>query len=145
MLCDHLLNFFPFASLSLAYHICSETLVEMDHQGRILDVYCHGLLSDGTQYQSESLPMTTTAISEDARDDSSDLIIGMFALPNNENQVPSTEDTPHQRHWWTKGHLNLSSSSPSDTDTKRMTLLTTANGFDVHNCLIPTSSIPKKQ
>lgn len=141
MLCDHLLNFSPFASFSL---VNSETLVEMDHQGRILDVYYHGVLSDGTQYQSESLPMTTTAISEDARDDSIDLGIGMFAVPNKENQVPSTEDTPHQRHGWTKGHLKLPSSS-SDTETKRMTLLTTAKGFDVHNCLVPTSAIPKKQ
>ena len=100
--------------------VTSETLVEMNERGEILNVSWHGVLSDGTSYQSAPLPLTKD--DENTTDKLNDNRIGTVAQGD---WVPEESETPHQTKWWTKTHL--------DNET---TLLTTAKGYDVHNCLV---------
>lgn len=94
----------------------SETLVSMNKTDQILDVRWHGVLNDGTTYESSSLPFSC---------DTSDETDGSIGTLSQGDWVPKEEDTPHNTRWWTKAHLDDES-----------TLLTTAKGYDVHNCIV---------
>ena len=91
----------------------SEALVELNSRGEILDVRCHGVLSNGTRYETKPLPLDA---------EHGETTIGTLA---SEVQAPSDGG----KLWWTKAQL--------DDDSF---LLTTAKGYDVTNCLIKKES-----
>ena len=82
--------------------------------GNILDIRCHGVLSDGSLYETESLAIGNT--------DCHTKIVGKLATGSD---VPNKDDTPHHTRWWTKALFRNQDSC----------LLTTAKGYDVHNII----------
>jgi len=96
----------------------SETLVEMDSEGKIQNVYWHGVLSDGSKYESTPLPLHYRKEEE--------IRVGNLS---HEDWAPSADETPHNTRWWTKAHLRVDDRSMS-------TLVTTAKGFEVHNAIV---------
>lgn len=87
-------------------------LVELNSSGQIQNVRWHGVLSDGTTYESDSLPLTSTGAE----------IIGTLAHVDG---VPTKDETPHHARWWTKAHLD-----------ETWSLITTAKGYDVTNHVV---------
>ena len=78
----------------------SEVLIKQRcDTGAVLDAYCHGTLSDGTAYQSESIDFSGTSL----RDDSgSGLAVGTLASGP---LVPNQDNSPHGGPWWTQAAL----------------------------------------
>ena len=77
----------------------SEVLIEQCcSSGVILDAYCHGVLSDGTAYESEHI------FGGDARADSSILGLTVGTLASG-SVVPSQDQSPHHGPWWTQAAL----------------------------------------
>lgn len=107
---------------SLTFYLAcffSETLVEIDEKGNVLNVYWHGILNDGTAFQSSPLPLTKN------EEDNTGLGFEAIGTVAQGHWVPKEHETPHETKWWTKAHLD-----------DRSTLLTTARGYEVHNCLV---------
>jgi hypothetical protein len=66
----------------------SEVLIELDAQQTIQSVKYHGVLSDGSEYETINLI-----------DDADATPVGQIAP---DSLVPSETDSPHQGPWWTK-------------------------------------------
>ena len=92
----------------------------MNEGGEILKVSWHGVLSDGTTYKSVPLPLT-----KDEEGRTGTMNGGIIGTIAQGDWVPQEHEAPHQTKWWTKTHLDDGS-----------TLLTTAKGYEVHNCIV---------
>ena len=88
----------------------------MDQAGQIWEVYWHGVLNDGTAYESSSLPLTKD------EEDSNSITVAMVA---HGDWVLKEDEIPHSTKWWTKAHLD-----------HQTTLVTTAKAYEVHNCIV---------
>jgi hypothetical protein len=96
----------------------SEVLLTQDvDTGDIVRVICHGILSDGTMYETKPLPW---------RDfDTSESHLGVGCLARRNSHIPSEKDSPHKGRWWTRASF-LDGSH----------LLTTGEAYDVWNYII---------
>lgn len=76
----------------------SEVLIQQCNvSGSVLDAYCHGTLSDGTNYRSQSLDFSAaTTVFADG------LEVGTLASGK---LVPSESESPHGGPWWTQAAL----------------------------------------
>jgi hypothetical protein len=99
----------------------SEVIIEQCSQsGKVLDAYCHGTLSDGTDYRTEGLEFDSAARGPQ---DSDDLVVGTLASGP---LVPDESESPHAGPWWTRAVL-----SPDGS-----TLLTAGKGFEKWNRIL---------
>ncbi|CAB9526918.1 expressed unknown protein (Partial), partial [Seminavis robusta] len=87
----------------------AETLVTIDSEGRLQDVRWHGVLCDGTAYETENLLESSSCAPS----------VGYLA---DGDWLPDQDGTPHETPWWAKAHLADGS-----------ILLSTAKGYDVSN------------
>ncbi|CAB9524065.1 expressed unknown protein [Seminavis robusta] len=87
----------------------AETLVTIDNEGRLQDVRWHGVLCDGTLYETENLLSSSSCAPS----------VGYLA---DGDWLPDQDGTPHETPWWTKALMADGS-----------VLLSTAKGYDVSN------------
>jgi hypothetical protein len=108
----------------------SEVLIEQcTKSGRILDAYCHGTLSDGTKYRTQSLDFSDSESSSSSQKEKSlSLVVGELASGSG---VPAEKDSPHGRPWWTRAAF-----VSDNGEDARSYLLTSGEGFESWNRLI---------
>jgi hypothetical protein len=119
----------------------TEVLIELDraHENDLLDVRYHGVLSDGTAYETDnflSLSVTPTVLYPKGgdsllKDDSSPPlpVVGQVAPSG---WVPPADQSPHSgSQWWTKAILKDGSY-----------VFQAAEGFDRWNLVVSPSSFP---
>jgi hypothetical protein len=100
---------------------CSET-------GKILSVYSHGTLSDGTVYETRELDLnngattTPSSFSSLSTTADADLVVGRLASGP---LVPNKANSPHGEPWWTRAAFRDGSY-----------LLTAGEGYNVWNLIV---------
>lgn len=93
----------------------SEILIEQcPTTGTVVRAFAHGVLSDGTEY--ETLPLAFGASLTQAEQ------FGQLAS----GEAPASKDTPHGQPWWRRAVL-----------TDGSLLLSSGQGYDATNCLLP--------
>jgi hypothetical protein len=77
-------------------HAVSEVLLtQCLETGQIEEAFCHGVLSDGSPYESKPLSWHET-------EDNEELVVGCLAQGGN---TPTEDESPHQGPWWTRAAL----------------------------------------
>lgn len=107
-------------------HAVSEVLIHLcGKTGEVLDAYCHGTLSDGTRYQTESLDFTTKNFGHSQSTDA--FTVGTLAAGY--SCIPSVEGRPSDAMpWWTRAEL-----SPECEGDAKKYLLASGEKFKVWN------------
>uniref|UniRef100_A0A7S4S497 Uncharacterized protein n=1 Tax=Ditylum brightwellii TaxID=49249 RepID=A0A7S4S497_9STRA len=137
MLLWYILNIHIHTHTQCMIHTYSEVLIrQCTRTGTILDVSCHGVLSDGSSYESVNL-MEQSKVpkinDDDDENQKEDLIVGTAIHPNdlslhlNESSCKNIVDEDDKdKLWWIKSEFKDGSY-----------LLSKGKGYDVWNMIVP--------